>query len=278
MQLTLSTGLLKSGFLPLLLPAVRQAGWKNIEITDEGLYDEAIIKNIRKIASDLGLKIPNWHLTQTSPFNESCNLKREWIEDIELSIEKGAAIGAVNHVLHWHNRFNDRRNDCLWGDVVNGLVEYARRLNVRLLMETVPHKASNERYVPASEIIEFVVKYPPEQLSVCLDINHSNLQEHLDDVISLLEKRLISIHVSDNDGISEKHWLPGQGIINFPSLLKSLRESGFKGFFVIEVNPWQEAFFDRPACMLKSLYDWSSRLMENGRPHPDTPELHKFNK
>lgn len=45
-----------------------------------------------------------------------------------------------------------------------------------------------------------------------------------------------TLHVSDYDGIDEKHWLPGQGIVNWPEVIQALIETGYDGPFMMEVN------------------------------------------
>jgi len=91
-------------------------------------------------------------------------------------------------------------HDLLWREIVDEWALEAEKLGVCLLMETVPHKTSNERYVPAWEIIDFVRTYPFNVMKICLDINHSNLNEKLTNVISVVNERLFSLHVPDNDG------------------------------------------------------------------------------
>jgi sugar phosphate isomerase/epimerase len=54
--------------------------------------------------------------------------------------------------------------------------------------------------------------------------------------------RLLHTHLHDNHGIRDEHLTPGQGIIDWPSLLDLLRQGGYTGARLLELRPrrgWQ---------------------------------------
>ena len=58
--------------------------------------------------------------------------------------------------------------------------------------------------------------------------------------IRKLGSRIVTIHVSDYDLLDEKHWLPGEGKADWKGIITTLREIGYKG-------PWlYELEFDLP--------------------------------
>ena len=273
MHLALSTGVFGTEPLLELMPVIRQAGFRRLELVDRSEQTggtDALDAMVRQAAT-CGIDVPNWHLIQESPFCGRRRVRRDAVERTKQSIERGAGIGARNHVLHWYHRFLDRGCDSLWREVVDEWADHAARLGVRLLMETVPDKPSNERYVPSQEIFEFVCNYPPETLSICIDVNHSNLREQLPDVAYAVRERLVSLHVSDNDGHAERHWLPGQGVIDYPSLFAGLEAAEFDGLFVLEVGKWCEQ--PRALSAISRLHEFGATLLETGSPHPGTPML-----
>jgi len=191
MLLGLSTGVFKHveiNRLPCLLPLLRQAGFQYLEVADEGKFDEEILDSLIAASKDSDIEMPNWHLMQISPFQETEKEIKIAINRMKQSMEQGSRIGARNHVLHWDQRFLDQSYDALWREIIDEWTDYAKKLGIRLLMETVPDKPTNQRYVPCREIIDFVRKYPPEVLSVCIDVNHSNLKEELPDVVRLMQE------------------------------------------------------------------------------------------
>ena len=274
MKLLLSSNIFGTEFLPEVLPLIREAGFRHLEVVDSKHFidHESILDNLLARATDCGISIPNWHLVDRSPFGGGSGGDiKAGILCIQKSMDRGSRIGASNHVLHWFHRFLDPSYDVLWREVMDEWTDHAKRLGIRLLMESVPDKPSNERYVPSSEIIDFVRNFPPEVLSVCVDVNHSNLKEELPDVVHVVKDRLVSLHVSDNDGHSEQHWLPGQGVIDFPSLFETLESLKFDGMIVLEVNKWCEKPDD--LSELKQLYKFAMTLLVTKKPHPATPLL-----
>jgi len=266
MLLTLSTGVFGTEPLLGLIPRIQEAGFRRLEVVDRGEYcgHEEVLDDLTRRARDCEIELPNWHLIQESPFRETKQVSRATVDAMKRSMDRGSRIGARNHVLHWYHRFLDTGYDALWREIVDEWVEHAARLGVRLLMETVPDKPSNERYVPSAEIIEFVSGYPADVLSVCVDVNHSNLQESLPDVVHTVRERLVSLHISDNDGHAEKHWLPGQGVIDYPSLFEGLESVGFGGFFVLEVGQWCKE--PHRLSEIKRLHELGVSLLETKRP------------
>ena len=61
----------------------------------------------------------------------------------------------------------------------------------------------------------------------------------MDDNISFLaavKDRLVTVHDSDYDFIDERHFIPGQGKIDWKQLVSALVSSGYSGPFMYEVN------------------------------------------
>ena len=74
------------------------------------------------------------------------------------------------------------------------------------------------------------------KLNMTIDVNHSFLQKP-EDYILEIGSRVKNLHISDNDGLLEKHWLPGNGVINFNAVLSALEKIGYSGTFNYELNP-----------------------------------------
>lgn len=271
MNFVLSTSFFEAQRLPDLFPVLRQCGFDKLEVKDTKEFDTipGLWNDILRASKDCDIEIPNWHLVMESPFQDTTIGRKTVIERMKDSMDKGTQLGAKNHVLHWFQRFRDPDCQTLWRHIVDEWVEHASRSGICLLMETVPDQPTNERYVPASEIVAFVKQYPPEVLACCLDVNHSNLREALPEAVFILKERLVSLHISDNDGKEEKHWLPGQGIIDFPAIFHALRKIGFEGMIVLEADKWCEDV--HTLSRLQQLYQFGRILLKTGAPHPETP-------
>ncbi len=271
MKLVLSTSPFDAGKLPGLLPELLHSGFDALEVKDvpEFWMDPDLWNALVLSVQHARIDVPNWHLATNSPFQETEAARKGTVNRVKQSMKKGCQLHSKNHVLHWLQRFLDPACHVMWQHAVDEWVEHASRLGIRLLLETVPDKPANERYVPVSEIVEFVKQYPAELVALCLDVNHSNVLEPLPDLVELMQERLVSVHISDNDGKSEKHWLPGQGVIDFPDLFRALRNIDFAGMIVFEAYKWCDDVHTPPR--LKQLYRFGETLVRTGKPHSETP-------
>ena len=51
-----------------------------------------------------------------------------------------------------------------------------------------------------------------------------------------LGKNIIHLHVSDNDGVTNVHWRPGMGKIDWVAMFQALKDIGFNGTVSIELE------------------------------------------
>lgn len=72
-------------------------------------------------------------------------------------------------------------------------------------------------------------------VSVCFDVNHL-LYDNQDDFLDILDHNIITTHISDYDGIDERHWLPGEGIINWKNLYERMQKAGYRGPYLFELK------------------------------------------
>ena len=84
------------------------------------------------------------------------------------------------------------------------------------------------------ELFDFLDGISGDVAGVCLDVNHANLGQDILANIGRLGERIISLHISDNDAIDERHWLPGQGALDWPAIVVALRGCGYRGPFLYE--------------------------------------------
>jgi len=91
-------------------------------------------------------------------------------------------------------------------------------------------------------------------LGFCFDSSHHFLTDKQD--FSLLDsfgERLVTTHLSDNDGLQDRHWIPGQGIIDWAMLAKRFPLS-YEGCLTLEAYPTAEQREESPQIFLKKAY------------------------
>ena len=69
----------------------------------------------------------------------------------------------------------------------------------------------------------------------CVDVNHSH-QGKISDMLQGVADQLITVHISDDDGVDEKHWYPGEGVLSWPDILNTLADIGYAGCLMYELG------------------------------------------
>jgi len=87
----------------------------------------------------------------------------------------------------------------------------------------------------SSADFDWLVANVPD-FKICYDTNHL-LGEESHAFAARFAPYIVSIHVSDYDGVDERHWMPGRGIVEWPKVIDVLIRSGYDGPFMYEVTP-----------------------------------------
>lgn len=127
------------------------------------------------------------------------------------------------------------------GKQEEGLWELRKPALVRTFNEMVDATKSNvcmENMVssfPSTSTQMLEILQQVEGGKCCVDMNHF-LQEDPADAILALGNRVATIHVSDNDGVYEQHWLPKQGINDWMKIIGALEKIGYQSMFTYEAE------------------------------------------
>ena len=118
-------------------------------------------------------------------------------------------------------------------DSLRTLCDAARTSGVKLALELLPRTCLGNTTSEALSILEGL---PEGLIGFCLDVNHINLREEPGAAVRRLGKRILTFHVSDNDGLDEKHWFPFEGVIDWKSFMDAVRDIGYEGQFIFETG------------------------------------------
>lgn len=47
--------------------------------------------------------------------------------------------------------------------------------------------------------------------------------------------KITTVHIADFDGVEQKHWMPGRGVIDWAKVIDELLKAGYKGPCMYEV-------------------------------------------
>ncbi|GIO54754.1 sugar phosphate isomerase/epimerase family protein [Paenibacillus cineris] len=116
------------------------------------------------------------------------------------------------------------------------LAQEAAASGLRLAAECLPRTCLGH----SADEMEYLTEENPE-LGVCCDVNHL-FKEKPQQFIEKLGDRIVTTHISDNDGTDEKHWMPGTGNLEWNEILNAFAAAGYRGPMMHEVrNPDPEA-------------------------------------
>lgn len=222
---------------------MKRFGYTWVEVIDFPLPGETLVemkKRTAKKAADIkesGLRLWTYHI----PFGEDWDISvledkaREQNLDRNLEIlEQAGELGCHGVVVHPSfepipDEERDRRIQCAHESVAQ-LAKRGRELGLFVAVEDLPRTCLGNCSEELMTIIEGT------GAKVCFDVNHL-LQESHARFLQNAGKEIITLHLSDYDGVDERHYVPGDGIIDWKFLVNTLSQLGYTGPYLFEVSP-----------------------------------------
>lgn len=125
----------------------------------------------------------------------------------------------------------------------------ARSRNIRIGLENMPRGVyPGSHMAELAGIVRAVNR--PAALGLVLDTGHARISGDLCEETLAAQGLLISTHVHDNDGRSDSHRPPGEGVIKWPAWFAALEQIGYPGPIMLECV---KALRERPE---QRLDDW----------------------
>lgn len=148
-------------------------------------------------------------------------------------IKRGSAIGIKKFVIHPSGEpieESDRPARMAAAKVsLAELCEIADECGSVLCVENLPRTCLGR---DSADILELISA--DSRLRVCFDTNHL-LCEDITDFIRAVGNKIVTIHVSDYDRLNERHWLAGEGVIDWQILSAELLATGYSGVWLYEL-------------------------------------------
>ena len=126
-------------------------------------------------------------------------------------------------------RRKQRMANCI--DSLRLLCPRAREYGAKVAVECLPRSCLGN----TSADLLFMISEVKDQLGICFDSNHLT-KESNSDFIKNTGRHIVTTHFSDFDGVDEKHWLPGKGVLNWPQIISMLKHHGYNGPYIFETR------------------------------------------
>lgn len=221
-----------------LFRAYSFAGIEAMEISlSKEKCDAFNFSDVRRLADKNGVKLWSFHLP-FMPFSvidiSEPTLKHSTVEYLTALIKKGADAGIEKFIVHPSGEpieNSDRKIRLETAkESLYTLACTADECGCVICVEDLPRTCLGNN---STEINELISVHP--SLRVCFDTNHL-LSESIPDFIKSVGNKIVTTHISDYDYVDEKHWLPGEGSINWSEVVSSLEGIGYNGVWLYEVG------------------------------------------
>ena len=194
-------------------------------------------KKVQVLAKQHNVKLWSYHLPYY-PFNEvdiaDEKISKKAVGYFSELIKRAAEIGIDKFIVHPSGILDNEDEREEKKEIVKEnlftLAEIAEQNGGVIAVENMIPSCIGRN---SNEMLELLNVSP--KLRSCFDTNHL-ISERPEDYLHAIGDRLVTVHVSDYDFINERHWLPGEGKLDWGMILKTLQEVGYKGIWMYEIN------------------------------------------
>lgn len=245
------------------LQVLHDQGWTSFEASTEHLVrieagedPGAQIAQVRERLAELSLWMPQAHaLLQADVADADEERRRQDIGRLARHIEIAAQLGIQNVVIHpggqrgAATRADRDRAMALNVNAFRRLGDLAGERGVRIGLENLMRRGASTPY----ELLDLLAAIDHPAIGITLDTSHAHVAG-LDIPTAVREfgPYLIATHISDNDGSGDQHRTPGNGDIDWPTVVRALRQAGYDGLFNLEIPGERHAML--PLRALKSRF------------------------
>ena len=223
-----------------LLKRLCEVDVKHIELPDEGLHtlNKRRVKKLREVAEahnlDFVVHAPWAGINIATP---SPVLRRTILKRLEKSLVYADQLGCRLWLFHpgsrtglspiypgkdWQQNLNSVRT----------LLKIARREGVKIAIENTP-----EPFPSLMKSVDDFHRFYEDlgdEIGLVLDVAHANLNNQIQDFLKQFSKKIVHIHVSDNDGANDLHLGIGYGSIDWENVAKLVKEAEYSNIILIE--------------------------------------------
>ena len=221
-----------------------------IEYAEISLCWDRTLEETKTMAEDLlkfGLKIWSIHvpfgpIPEWDPSNWVEEKRKHTVKKILPYFELALEIGACRLILHTSfepipEEDRTKRIEAFQYTLTE-LERKSKETGVLLCVENLPRTCMGNT---GDEMLTLVKNHP--DIYICCDMNHM-LLESTEEFLLKCRSKIKTVHISDYDGIDERHWLPGQGITNWKRVSELLQD--YDGVYMMELKEHRNGMMYTP--------------------------------
>lgn len=221
------------------LALIKKVGFDEVMISweDEGEPYPRRKEEMPELVRGAGLAITNIH----APFRgynviweEPAEVSRPLLDELISYVADCRTYDIPAIVVHTHDQDLAQEIDFDRGlAFFSELAEAGERYGVDIAVENLSRQEM---------LIDLLDKLDTPRLGMCYDSSHDFCYASDRYLLKNYKQRIKALHLSDNDLIKDRHWLPGEGVIPFGEVLTELAAIDFpvRSFEVIADSKWQQ--------------------------------------
>ncbi len=260
MKISMPTNYLDNRFgFEKTLEIIKSAGFDCADVTMSFLYkpdhyfngddwqDKAV--RAKKKADQLGLTFNQAHAPFPSTFENGEDYNEERKRYLMRSFYICRLLGIPKIVVHpiFDIRMTESQIVRLNLEMYNSLEPVAKETGVRICIENIWRMDRiTKKIIPLvsfldEDLIKGIEALDKDVFCFCVDVGHTLLVgENIYETITGAGKHVKALHVHDNLGTSDSHFIPFEGKIDWEGFIKALTEIDYDGEITFECN---SAFF-----------------------------------
>ena len=200
-------------------------------------YSSFDFKSAREWADRYGVCLWSFHLP-FKPFDtldiSKKELQKSSLEFLKELVKKAGDIGIDKCILHpggiTKNDPDIKTRMEYAKESLDIMAEEAAKCGTTIVVENLPPICLSKG---SPELLELVSVN--DKLKICFDTNHLLTGESFEDFLPKVKDRLVTLHISDYDLINERHWLPGEGKVDWQKMYNAIKATGYDGLWLYEI-------------------------------------------
>jgi sugar phosphate isomerase/epimerase len=232
--------------LPQALKTLNGQGWTAFEMSTEHFVEiahadnqSALIEETLQYLENLQITMPQGHaFLQARVADDDADRRNQDIEILEKHLAIAAQLGVKVVVMHpgghqgYTTRGEHQRIKARNVQAFQRLGDYAGELGVLIGLENLNRRGA----ATPEDLWDLLDAIDHPALGFTLDTSHANLVGlDISALVMEFSPRLFGTHISDNDRSGDQHLTPGNGNIEWVSVMAAFSETNYTGLFNFEI-------------------------------------------
>lgn len=265
-----------------ILSSCRKAGFEHLDFSfaqytqrESPIHEtgwEDLWKRLREVAEEQEITWPqahahfvNWEIEEQSTWSWHDELVRR-------SIVGAGILGVKTLIFHpktqpdasWYARKASLATNL---ECFKQYADWAAPYGLTIAIENMIEKKQGRRFGSGpEELLELLEALNDPSFGICWDTGHAHMAGiNQVEALRLMAPYLKALHIADNHGEKDEHLPPLSGTIDWPGIVKTLREIGYPGTLTFEVIYRDKGYpYRHYELFLENLFTLGQHLLELG--------------